>query len=95
MRGKLVRGAVAREESDGDVVVREDVDGCGCGAPRGSWVDGCDGRVAWELLETGSADYGDVDDAWEREVRIVFGEGEDGSMEGGPGRLGITFVCCG
>lgn len=57
---------MAREEGDGHVVVREDVDGCGGGAPWGLRVDGCDGRVAWEGLETGAANYGDEDGAFMR-----------------------------
>lgn len=54
-----MRCAMAREEGNGDVVVREDVDGCGCEAPRGLGIDGRNGSVAWQGLETGTANYGD------------------------------------
>lgn len=57
----LMMSSVSRQKGNGNVVVREDVNGCGCVAPWCEGVDGCDGDESAEGLETGSADYGDVD----------------------------------
>ena len=54
-----MRSAVAREEGDGDIVVREDMDGGGWGAPGSSWIDRRDGDVAWKLLEASATNNAD------------------------------------
>lgn len=59
--GEGVVGAMAGEEGDGSILVREDRDGGGWGAPGSGDIQGGDGGVAFELLEAGSADDGDVD----------------------------------
>lgn len=56
--------AVAREEGDRGRSVAEDRDGGGGHSPRRGDVEGGDWGVAFELLEAGAADYGDVDFAW-------------------------------
>ena len=64
MRRVLVVEAVAGEEGYGYVVVGEDGDGGGWVAPWGRRVECCDGREAWEGLESCSAYYGDLDGIW-------------------------------
>ena len=45
-----------------------DVDGGGGVAPGGERVEGCDWDETFEGLETGAADYGDVNRTWRRKV---------------------------
>jgi hypothetical protein len=69
-----VVGAVAGEEGDGGVLVGEDRDGRGRGAPGSGDVQGGDRGVTFELLETGSADDGDVNFALEGLISGAFQE---------------------
>lgn len=64
MGGKLVVGAVSRQEGDGHAVVFEDLNRGGGVAPWGQGVDGCHGVVAIDLREAGAAYHGDVDRPW-------------------------------
>lgn len=64
VRCEAVVGAVAREEGDGGRFVAEDRDGGGGHSPWRGDVEGGDGGVAFELLEAGAADHGDVDFTW-------------------------------
>lgn len=69
-----VVGAVAGEEGDSGVLVGEDRDGGRRGAPGSGDVQGGDWGVAFELLETGSADDGDVNFALEGLISGAFQE---------------------
>lgn len=87
VRGEGVVGAVAGEEGDGGVLVGEDRDGRGRCAPGSGDVQGGDGSVAFELLETGSADDGDVDFALEG---LISGTFQEHRWE--RGIWGLTFI---
>lgn len=67
-------GAVAGEEGDGGVLVGKDRDRRGRCAPGSRDVQGGDGSVTFELLETGSTDDGDVDFALEGLIPLAFSE---------------------
>jgi len=63
--------AVAREESNGGVIVLEDLDGCAGVAPWREGVYFCDRGEAWEFVEAGTADDGDVDGSYESNCQDV------------------------
>lgn len=65
----LVGCAVTGEESNGNIIVREDVDWGGWKTPGRGRVDDCDRDVAFEAGESCAADNCDVDGSW-REGRL-------------------------
>lgn len=65
-------GAVAGEEGNGGVLVGEDRNRRGRCAPGSGDVQGGDGSVTFELLETGATDDGDVDFALEGLIPGTF-----------------------
>lgn len=54
---------MSRKEGDRNLVVLEDVNRCRRVAPRSERVDCCNWDVAVELLESSSADHGNVNGA--------------------------------
>lgn len=61
MGSKLVIFAVTGEEGNSHVVMLEDVDRRRWIAPWCFRIDCCDWDVSFELLETSTTNYGDVD----------------------------------
>lgn len=61
MGSVLVGCAMAGQESDGDIVVLEDVNGCRGVAPWGGRVESCDLDEAFKFLKTSPSDYCDMD----------------------------------
>jgi hypothetical protein len=61
---------VTSKESDVATFVGEDLDRRGRGPPRCNRVESSDGLEAFELTETSTANYGDMDRLYEGDVRI-------------------------